>query len=476
MILFVLTFTPLSSQTWKYNTGGNPFDGEYKIAYVVGTSNDRLYDSPTLYVRKYDNESEIDVFLTNIGFSGYVSSISYVFNHEEVNHISSSCVSEGKGNESIFISDKREEYEYPYKNYCEFDLLEFINQLSQKSFVDIRLNKDGDSNYDCRFKLSGSQRAINWVLGANFISDILKREKAINEINAEVDSLENDYEHCYNQLEYTIEDKVRGIRESNCKNENCFNELDSVIISIREELTAVNKIVNKSNERISKIEYKIQSSQLSKLEISNRFYGLVNFFQKKQSEFPLYFNLLNELSDDNTTSRDSIKQLNERRRIEEEKRLENLLLSEFNDFEKSIIKLNKILNQDSIKTLGNPEDKTRTSNLINTMSDFSTFSGLLYLLSNDYSISNNLIYLKEAVSSIISNPNYYPFFGGNLWNHSFSKEISNSKRNFEPYKQSLIKLFDCLELNPAESEIILKKLKSSFESINIAKTSKRNQY
>jgi len=31
-------------------------------------------------------------------------------------------------------------------------------------------------------------------------------------------------------------------------------------------------------------------------------------------------------------------------------------------------------------------------------------------------------------------------------------------------------------LNPAESEIILKKLKSSFESINIAKTSKRNQY
>jgi len=57
-IVIIFTFSlSIKAQSWKYNSGGNPFDGKYKTASIKGTGSDYPYNNPVLAINLYNEES-----------------------------------------------------------------------------------------------------------------------------------------------------------------------------------------------------------------------------------------------------------------------------------------------------------------------------------------------------------------------------------------------------------------------------------
>ena len=55
ILLLFLTFSLNSfTQSWKYNSGGNAFDGKYKVAYVIGKCSDFPYNNPVLTINNFE--------------------------------------------------------------------------------------------------------------------------------------------------------------------------------------------------------------------------------------------------------------------------------------------------------------------------------------------------------------------------------------------------------------------------------------
>ena len=71
LILFTLTtllINPLFSQTWKTESGGNDFDGKYKLAYVQGVGEEFPYNEPLMAFIKWDNQEDYSFYIKDADF------------------------------------------------------------------------------------------------------------------------------------------------------------------------------------------------------------------------------------------------------------------------------------------------------------------------------------------------------------------------------------------------------------------------
>jgi len=148
-------------QTWKYRSGGNDFDGKYRTAYVTGTGNDWPYDSPQLVVNYWEENEDLNLYISKSGYftSGSGTTVYLSFSNENGMVYVSDDLSYSIDNEEVFMGNF-----YLRDNYNEkFDKIEIIKKLMNASYVNIRISNDYGKN-TMKFSLRGSTKAIKFVI------------------------------------------------------------------------------------------------------------------------------------------------------------------------------------------------------------------------------------------------------------------------------------------------------------------------
>lgn len=159
LILFLLSTSSFYGQSWKYNAGGNAFDGNYKTSYVVGKGTDFPYDEPTLVINQFKEET-INFYISGAGYFAHSKDLEilFVFSNELkifYEAVSPTISEDGK---IIFLGY--------FRNLKTKELLtnvEFILLLKKGNELNVRV-KDHNSKNDVVFGLSGSAKAINFVV------------------------------------------------------------------------------------------------------------------------------------------------------------------------------------------------------------------------------------------------------------------------------------------------------------------------
>ena len=145
------------SQSWKYQSGGNTFDGKYKTASIQGKGNDNPYTKPLLVINKF-NESDLNFYISSSGYYNDADDVEVVFalNGDGENLYLATDLSLSDDGKTIFLSSFASNKEV-LLNY------EMINLLKSSSKLEVRI-RDNYGRNDLKFSLSGSQKAINYVI------------------------------------------------------------------------------------------------------------------------------------------------------------------------------------------------------------------------------------------------------------------------------------------------------------------------
>ncbi|WP_445758018.1 hypothetical protein [Polaribacter sp.] len=198
-ILIVIFFINLHSfSQWSFNSGKNDFDGNYKVSTLYGSGGSFPYTKPLLVINKYE-KNQVNIYLTNVGYSGCENRLVYFkFNNEETVY-ETDYVNSGLKNDSWFL------YFKDLKNY------QFLAKIVEKNSLSVRVQSDCGSE-DYRFNLSGSSKAINYVLGNDWIEN--ERKNHLNQISLErkKDSLTNIQIHKFFK-ETKLRDSITGIKK-----------------------------------------------------------------------------------------------------------------------------------------------------------------------------------------------------------------------------------------------------------------------
>jgi hypothetical protein len=170
LFILLLLFTSISySQSWKYNTFESDFDGSYKLARVYGTGGEFPYKNPDLVVLRYSTGS-INIYISGAGYSGCDNKkVKFKFNNDDEIYTTSS-VGGGTNNDSWFINSMND--------ISERQLLE---KFTKHNSVSVRLISNCSSK-DYKFSLSGSTKALKFVLGEKMIREISKEILELKEL------------------------------------------------------------------------------------------------------------------------------------------------------------------------------------------------------------------------------------------------------------------------------------------------------
>ena len=195
-VLTTLIFIPvmLFSQSWKYNKGGDAFDGTYKISSVSGKGSEFPYQNPRLVINVFDNKKDdINFYLSGAGFFQEDTglSIKWVFDNEPNTIYTSYKWSLSNDGKTIFFKT----FNNPENKSTKLSDIDIINKLTISNKVNIRVSNEYGEN-DLAFSFSGSTKAINFVIPSSERERLLniakeKRNKALEEINIKGVLLEN---------------------------------------------------------------------------------------------------------------------------------------------------------------------------------------------------------------------------------------------------------------------------------------------
>lgn len=159
-ILFLCTQTNIKAQSWKYENGGDAFDGEYKTSFVKGIGSNYPYNKPVLAINKFDKDSQINFYISSAGYFQEDTGVKilWVFNTEPNVIYSTYDWSYSSDRKILFFK----EFNDPNSDN-KISKYEFIEKLKLASKVSVRISDKYGSN-DLTFSLSGSTKAINFVL------------------------------------------------------------------------------------------------------------------------------------------------------------------------------------------------------------------------------------------------------------------------------------------------------------------------
>ena len=183
-LTFLLSSISIYSQ-WTYKSGKSDFDGGYKTSSVYGSGGKFPYNKPLLVVNKF-KESSLNIYISNAGYSGCSNNvISLKFNGDEKIY-KTDYSSSGSNNDSWFLS-----------SFYELEDFELLEKMMKHSYMSARLKSScGYSDY--KFSLGGSTKAINFVVGKNWIQQkkdeilylkiledkLLKKNKRLDSLSA----------------------------------------------------------------------------------------------------------------------------------------------------------------------------------------------------------------------------------------------------------------------------------------------------
>lgn len=197
-IFLIFTSTILAQNSWSYKSGGNDFDGKYKVAYVQGIGDDYPYKKPYLFINKFDNNKDINFYLSKAGFYNVRTGAGILIKLDSEPDVIYTTYSHSFSNDgdSVFLESFVIDSEYRMEDNV-IGQLEFISKLKTASKVSIRIKNEYGQN-DMTFSLNGSSRAIEYVIPNlnDLISQIqtkkLENSKLLNQRNLLYERLVND--------------------------------------------------------------------------------------------------------------------------------------------------------------------------------------------------------------------------------------------------------------------------------------------
>lgn len=179
LVLIILLIPFVLQSQWRTSSGSNKFDGNYKAATVIGSGGKYPYTKPTLVISKFDS-SDPDIYLTNIGYTGCGKpSIEITFNNSDIIYTYESL--SNRNNDKAFLSFSLSQTTIYYKS---ISLQDLMKKFKEKNKVYLRYANNCGAD-DFVFTLSGSTRAIDYVLGDYFKK--LSKEEELNEENEKKD-------------------------------------------------------------------------------------------------------------------------------------------------------------------------------------------------------------------------------------------------------------------------------------------------
>lgn len=155
LLLFAILATGAVQAQWTYNSGGNDFDGTYKTSSVSGRGNDYLYNNPILVVNKWDKTGAVNLYISNSGYWSERSGVRVKIKFDNDETIYNGWdFSYSRDNKTLFLKSFEQ---------GKISKIEMIGKMRSASSVSIRISNDYGQN-DMKFSLSGSTKAINFVL------------------------------------------------------------------------------------------------------------------------------------------------------------------------------------------------------------------------------------------------------------------------------------------------------------------------
>jgi len=147
-------------QVWNYSSGGNDFDGNYKVASIVGSGDDYPYNTPKLYINYFEQDKTINLYIVDAGYYPPNTNTKVYFSFSDESGLIFKCVDIGHSSdrENIFLGD----FSYRDKDQL-FSKYEIIEKLKKSSSLNVRVSNNLGQN-DIKFSLKGSTKAINYVL------------------------------------------------------------------------------------------------------------------------------------------------------------------------------------------------------------------------------------------------------------------------------------------------------------------------
>lgn len=177
LFIFSVLFACNTYSQWTYSSGKTDFDGSYKTSSVRGSGGEFPYKNPSLVVNRFNKES-INVYISGAGYSGCEGKkVYFKFDSEETIY-ETQYVSTDRNNELWFVDDLKD-----------LKLYDFIEKLKENSTLSVRLISNCNQS-DYKFSLRGSTRALNFVLGKNWVETQRDSIKNFNKLKRIKDSLE----------------------------------------------------------------------------------------------------------------------------------------------------------------------------------------------------------------------------------------------------------------------------------------------
>ena len=172
-------------QSWKSESGGNAFDGEYVTAFIQGKSTSTTYKSPLIVLNKYEGK-ELNFYLAGAGYfqEGTGVSIQWIFDNDKNKMFSTYGWSYSADGKSLFLSD----FNHPTYLTTKMNATAFLKYFKEGSTVDIRISDDY-SKVDLSFSLSGFTKATNQIItpevidssSSQFFTDAERRDSLLLE-------------------------------------------------------------------------------------------------------------------------------------------------------------------------------------------------------------------------------------------------------------------------------------------------------
>ena len=180
-ILYLLLVPSIALAQWRYTQINDDFDGIYRYSTVVAKGFDRTYDEPELILRKYNKENSYDLYIDDAGYftTNSKNNILIKFDNEDFFYLTEGQPSIDQS--ALFINSTIWKEKISGESISQ---IEFLEKMMKGSRMSVRI-KTKYKTYDMTFSLSGSTKAINYVL-PNIKNDIQEwkdyRIKLANEI------------------------------------------------------------------------------------------------------------------------------------------------------------------------------------------------------------------------------------------------------------------------------------------------------
>lgn len=244
-ILMLISIT--SYGQWTYSSGKSDFDGSYKTSRIVGSGGVFPYNKPVLVVNKFNN-STLNIYITNAGYSGCNDLIIYMkFNGEEKIY-ETSYVSSGVNNDAWFISSFKD-----LENY------ELIAKFMKHSFLSVRLNSSC-SSVDYKFSLRGATRALNFVLGKNWLEQ--KKQEAKKQKLLDSSLIDEQRK----KIEVEKKQKEKKNKEKNLKiysfKKKQKSQMNMPLLNLEKQKNKADSIINNSIIKFSKKDFYVNKTDI----------------------------------------------------------------------------------------------------------------------------------------------------------------------------------------------------------------------